>query len=109
MTSEELEYFAAALEDLTLAFADYRGKTGGEAVLVGGGAVIVHIGGSFFSGDLDFVAADSCAMDECMRARGFVAEHRAGRLQPAGTTRGTRSLASSRCRVRSSTGGPTQG
>jgi hypothetical protein len=73
ITSEELEYFAAALEDLTLAFADYRAKIGGEAVLAGGGAVIVYIGGSFISGDLDFVAANFRATDECIRARAVAA------------------------------------
>jgi hypothetical protein len=81
MTGAELDAFAAALEVLAAAFQDYRARTGGEAILVGGGAVIVHIGGAFFSGDFDIVAGDSAVMAACMAEQGFVAEDRPGRLR----------------------------
>lgn len=72
--------YVAALEQLSLVFSAYREATGGDAVLVGGGATAIYTGGAFQSGDFDIVAARDDAFDSAMLAHGFRREDRAGRL-----------------------------
>ena len=73
--------YLAALEALAHAFADYRSRTGNDAILVGGAAAAIHTAGLFPSGDFDVVAANDAAFEEAMLAQGFEKESRARYLQ----------------------------
>lgn len=63
--------YVAALGRLSLAFRDYRSKTGNEAVLVGGAATAILTDGEFPSGDFDIVAGADDAFREAMTENGF--------------------------------------
>jgi hypothetical protein len=70
---EALALLARACDDL--ARHGYK-----RPVLVGGGAVEFHTGGSVVSGDFDFVTAEQWAFEQALVSYGFRREDRVGRL-----------------------------
>lgn len=89
--------YLEALQRLALALADYRARTGDDAVLVGAAAVTLHKAGWFPSGDSDLVAASTAVFDAVMAGQGFRPAVRwAGRSAAVGPHGGQ--LAGSRCR-----------
>lgn len=73
--------YLPAVEALGRAFATYAEARGHMPVLVGGAAAALFTDGLFQSGDFDIVAASDEAFDAAMRAHGFRAEDRAGKLR----------------------------
>lgn len=69
-----------ALCTLGRAATRYRVETGGEMVLVGGGATAILTAGSFYSADFDLVAMVDDAFERAMLAEGFRPEDRQGHL-----------------------------
>ena len=72
--------YIEVLSTLGSAATLYRNETGGEMVLVGGGATSVLTGGSFHSADFDMVAMMDDAFERAMLATGFRHEDRSGHL-----------------------------
>lgn len=75
------EPYLQILEMLAAACTAYEKATGLSPVLVGGGAVAIQTQGAFMSGDFDLFAPNDEVLDCCLRAVGFVAEERLGRLR----------------------------
>ena len=73
--------YLALLGRLGAAFADYERRTGNVPVLVGGAAVAIQTIGAFMSGDMDIVAGNDRALEECLVAAGFLVDNRPGRLK----------------------------
>ncbi|MGI4798335.1 MAG: hypothetical protein ACRYG8_30690 [Janthinobacterium lividum] len=69
-----------ALNTLASAATRYRAETGGDMVLVGGGAVAIFTAGSFQSADFDLVAIMDDAFERAMLAEGFLHESRLDHL-----------------------------
>ncbi len=72
--------YMEALYTLGRAATRYRVETGGEMVLVGGGATAILTAGSFHSADFDLVAMVDDAFERAMLAEGFRHEDRQGYL-----------------------------
>jgi hypothetical protein len=75
------DHYLAALARLGPVFADYRARTGSDAVLVGGAAVAIYTSGQFPSADFDIVAGRDEAFAEAMQRHGFRPEDREGYLR----------------------------
>lgn len=69
-----------ALNTLARAAGHYRAETGGDMVLVGGGATAILTAGSFHSADFDLVAMIDDAFERAMLTEGFLHEDRMGYL-----------------------------
>lgn len=81
LTRAQRSGFLLAVRRLGGVFAAYRRATGDEPVIVGGGAVILHTAGRFFSGDIDFIAGHFDVMDGLLLAAGYHHEDRPGFLR----------------------------